>query len=221
MFRRDPRRHCRRRQVNRRRCARIVAAALLLTLLGACATAPPSDVNNLCRIFEEKDDWYPAAREAEKEWGVPIPVMMAFIHQESRFLARAKPPRRRILGFIPGPRPSNAYGYSQALESTWKAYQRSAGRYGADRDDFDDAVDFVGWYNHQSWRRNGIQRDDAYRLYLAYHEGHGGYSRGSYRDKAWLQGVARKVADRAARYEVQLTGCRKRLEEKRGWFDWF
>jgi hypothetical protein len=197
--------------------------ALLAVALfcGGCATSPPSNVDNLCAIFDEKRGWYEDARDAEKAWGTPIPVVMAIVHQESRFVANAKPPRKKILGFIPGPRPSDSYGYSQSLESTWESYERSAGRYGADRDDFGDAVDFVGWYNHQSYRRNGIARDDAYRLYLAYHEGQGGYERGTYRNKDWLLSVARKVADRAARYEGQLAGCRERLEEGRGWFNWF
>lgn len=194
---------------------------LSLLFMAGCASKPPSDVDNICQIFAEKDRWYADARAAEKEWGVPIPVLMAFVHQESRFTAKAKPPRKRIFGFIPGPRPSDAYGYSQALKSTWKDYERSAGRYGADRDDFGDAIDFVGWYNHQSWRRNGIARDDTYRLYLAYHEGHGGFARGSFNDKAWLKQVARKVSDRAQRYERQLTTCRAQLEEDRGWFKWF
>ena len=205
------------------RSTRALRALLLgpLLLLCACATSPPADVDNVCAIFSEKDGWYDDARDAQEEWGVPVGVLMAFVHQESRFTAKAKPPRKKIFGFIPGARPSDAYGYSQALKSTWKDYERSAGRYGADRDDFGDAIDFVGWYNHQSWRRNGIARDDAYRLYLAYHEGQGGYARGTYNDKPWLKQVARKVDDRAARYERQLSSCRESLEEDRGWFNWF
>jgi len=203
-----------------KRGARVALLPALL-LLQACATSPPDNIDDVCAIFDDKRGWFAAAQEAEERWGTPIPVLMAFVHQESRFVARAKPPRKRILGFIPGPRPSDSYGYSQALKSTWASYKRSAGRYGADRDDFGDAIDFVGWYNHESHRRNGIGRADAYRLYLAYHEGHGGYSRRTYADKEWLQRVARKVADRAARYEVQLRGCRERLEDKGGWFPWF
>lgn len=194
---------------------------LCLSLVAGCATRPPSDLDNVCAIFDEKRGWYRGARRAEKAWGVPIPVLMAFVHQESRFVAKAKPPRKKIFGFIPGPRPSDAYGYSQALKSTWTDYKRSAGRYGADRDDFGDAIDFVGWYNHQSYRRNGIDRGDAYRLYLAYHEGQGGYARGTYRGKQWLINVARKVDDRARRYTGQLGSCRGRLEDERGWFPWF
>lgn len=199
----------------------LTVVVLAVLGLGACATSPPKDLNNICQIFHDKRGWYEDARDAEKAWGSSIPVLMAIVHQESRFVANAKPPRKKILGFIPGPRPSDSYGYSQALESTWEGYQRSAGRYGADRDDFGDALDFVGWYNHQSYRRNGIAKNDAYSLYLAYHEGHGGYERGSYRSKDWLQKVARKVSDRSALYERQLGACRGELEKGRAWFGWF
>ena len=124
-----------------------------LTTLAACTTSPPRDPSNICAIFEEKGGWYDDAADARDEWGSPIAVMMAIMHQESRFKAKAKPPRKKIFGFIPGPRPSDAYGYSQALGSTWDGYKRSAGRYGADRDDFGDSIDFIGWYNYQSHKR--------------------------------------------------------------------
>jgi len=205
------------------RPAHLRLTMLLLATVGCagCVSSPPKDVSNLCSIFDDKRGWYEDARDAEKAWDSSIPVMMAIVHQESRFVANARPPRKKILGFIPGPRPSNSFGYSQALKSTWDGYERSAGRYGADRDDFGDALDFVGWYNHQSYRRNGIAKTDAYRLYLAYHEGHGGYERGTYRSKDWLLKVAQKVSDRSALYDRQFAVCRAGLEKGRGWFDWF
>lgn len=196
-------------------------APLLLLLLGGCATSPPADVGNICEIFRDKRGWYQDAVEARDDWGSPIPVMMAIMHQESRFRAKAKPPRRVFLGFIPGPRPSDAYGYSQAKRSTWEWYEKSTGNRGADRDDFADAITFIGWYNYQSYKRNGISRSDTYRLYLAYHEGHGGFGRGSYRDKDWLQAVAGKVERQAQRYRQQLAGCEKELQKGRGLFGWF
>lgn len=194
---------------------------LFLLLLSGCTTSPPSDINNLCSIFREKDDWYEEAADARDNWGSPIPVMMAIMHQESRFVAKAKPPRKKIFGFIPGPRPSDAYGYSQAKKGTWKDYKRSAGNYGADRDDFGDAIDFIGWYNAQSKKRSGISTSDPYRLYLAYHEGHGGYNRGTYRSKGWLTDVARKVQRRSNTYGGQLKGCEEELKDKGWFFGWF
>ncbi|QIB64400.1 transglycosylase SLT domain-containing protein [Kineobactrum salinum] len=193
----------------------------LLLLLSACTTAPPANPDNVCSIFREKKGWYGDAYKARANWHSPIPVMMAIMHQESRFVAKAKPPRRRILGIIPGPRLSDSFGYSQALGSTWKAYQRSTGRGGADRDDFADAIDFIGWYNNESLKHSGIARDDSYRLYLAYHEGHGGYNRGTYRNKPWLQKVAQKVSARAGLYRSQLAACESSLPRRKGWFGLF
>lgn len=196
---------------------RTLIGLVLLVFLAGCTTSPPKDVSNVCAIFEEKSGWYDDAADSREEWGSPISTMMAIMHQESRFKAKAKPPRKKIFGFIPGPRPSDAYGYSQALGSTWDGYKRSAGRYGADRDDFGDAIDFIGWYNAQSKRRSGIASNDTYSLYLAYHEGHGGYNRGTYRSKQWLIDVARKVDRRAVTYRQQLLRCEESLKDD-GWF---
>ncbi|MFT4520459.1 MAG: hypothetical protein ACI9JM_002862 [Halioglobus sp.] len=189
--------------------------------LAACTTSPPSSTDNLCEIFREKNDWYEDAADSREEWGTPVSTLMAIMYQESRFRADAQPPRKKILGFIPGPRPSSAFGYSQAKKETWKEYKRKAGRYGADRDDFEDAIDFIGWYNYQSYKRSGISRQDPYALYLAYHEGHGGYNRGTYKKKQWLMGVARKVEIKAKGYRSQLLSCEEELKDSGGLFGWF
>jgi len=191
-----------------------------LAWLGGCAIfggsgdAPPDKPSNACAIFSEKDDWYPAIRKSADRWGVPIALQLAFIKQESGFDAEAQPPRRKFLGLIPTTRPSSAYGYSQALDGTWEGYIRATGNRGADRDDFDDATDFIGWYCHISHQKLGIAKHDAYNQYLAYHEGQGGYSRRSYASKDWLLKVARKVETQTQRYGEQLIGCVVELEEE-------
>ena len=205
------------KSVNR---SREFIAVLALMIIAGCATSTPEQVDNVCDIFREKSRWYGDAKESRARWGVPISVSMAFMYQESRFVATAKPPRKKIFGVIPGPRPSDSYGYSQAKEATWDWYQRSTGNYGADRDDFGDAIDFIGWYNNVSNKELGISKQDAFRLYLAYHEGHGGYGKQSYRSKGWLIDVARKVDRHAQQYNSQLQGCSEELES-RGWFDWW
>lgn len=201
-----------------RRC---ILALLLLFTVSACTTSPPRDVDNLCAIFAEKDGWYGDAADVREAWGSSIPVMMAIIYQESGFQADVRPPRTKLLGFIPWSRPSSAYGYSQAKTTTWEEYERDAGRFGADRDDFADAIDFVGWYNQQSLKRSGISPQNSYGLYLAYHEGHGGYNRATYLQKPWLMAVARKVESRASQYQGQLLICESRLHRDDGFFDWF
>ena len=131
-------------------------------------------------------------------------------------MARAKPPRTKILWVLPGPRPASAYGYAQATNDTWRAYQSATGRGGADRNKFDDAIDFIGWYNDQSQRKNKISKSDAYHLYLAYHEGQGGFARRSYKNKQWLKDVATKVSKRSGVYRAQLNECEAKFN--RGWF---
>lgn len=193
----------------------VIVLFILVFFLSACASSPPKQLDNLCKIFEEKKGWYKDAKRASTRWGIPIATNMAFVHQESRFRAKARPPRKMILGFIPGPRKSSSYGYSQAKKDTWKWYQRASGQYGADRNDFDDAIDFVAWYNHISVKKNKIKASDPYALYLAYHEGHGGYARATFKNKKWLRAVAQKVARRSQQYSTQLKSCEKRLNKKR------
>ena len=182
----------------------IVIVALALGL-GACAGPPPDNPNDLCSIFDQKWGWERHAKRAKDKWGVPIPVMMAIMNQESSFVDDARPGRVRFLG-IPLWRKSSAYGYPQAKDDTWRWYEQSIGK-NRDRDDFDDAIDFIGWYNYQSYKMLGLSRTDTYSLYLAYHEGHGGYRSGSYRSKQWLLNVAAKVRDQAARYTDQYQRC--------------
>ncbi len=194
------------------------AVLLLPLVLVACATAPPRQVNNICSIFAEKSGWYSAAQKSQKRWGSSIPLMMAFMHQESRFVSRAKPPRDKIFGIIPGPRKSSAYGYSQAQDGTWTWYKKSTGNWGADRDDFQDAIDFIGWYNTKTKKINGVSLSNAYSLYLAYHEGHGGFKRKTYNQKDWLKAVAKKVVKQKNTYAKQLKSCEARYKNSNSGF---
>lgn len=197
-------------------CKRLGMVVFIVFLVG-CVSTPPKHQDNLCHIFDEKDGWYKDAKKASKRWGTPIATNMAIMHQESRFVATAKPPRKKFLWIFPGPRPSSAYGYPQAKDETWKWYKDKSGSWGADRNDFDDAIDFIAWFNHISVKNNKIARNDTYRLYLAYHEGHGGFSRGTFKSKGWLQGVAKKVDKRAKNYRAQLAKCEDRLDSSWWW----
>lgn len=190
-----------------RRVSFLGLGSLVTLLLTGCMSHPPSDVSNACKIFHENPRWYHQAKSVEKRWLVPVPVQMAIVHQESHFVANARPPRRKILAMIPWKRPTTAYGYSQALDGTWSLYRRSDGSVFSSRTNFGDAVDFIGWYANQAHRKAGIARSNAYDLYLAYHEGIGGYQRKTYLRKGWLMPVARKVASRAQIYQAQLNHC--------------
>ncbi|MEL6955903.1 MAG: hypothetical protein AAFO88_04615, partial [Pseudomonadota bacterium] len=136
------------------------------------------------------------------------------------FDADARPARERMFfGLLPGGRPSSAYGYAQAVDGTWATYKRASGNNGAERDDFDDAVDFIAWYANESRKRAGVGFGDGRGHYLAYHEGWGGYSRGTYRSKGWLMDKAGRVGATADRYAAQLDHCERSL--KRDWIPFF
>ena len=87
----------------------------------------------------------------------------------------------------------------------------------ARRDNFSDAIDFVGWYANQSNLRSKISKTDAYRQYLAYHEGHGGFNKKSYEKKDWLISIAKKVENKSNTYKSQLSQCREQLDSNRIW----
>lgn len=195
-----------------------IGVIFLLLLLTGCSSYTPSNLNDACRILGDNHRWYKHAVKASNQWGTPIAIQLAFIYQESRFKADARPPRTKILWLLPGPRKSDAYGYAQVKDDTWRWYQKNTGHYGADRDDFGDVVQFIGWYNKESKRRLGVGLGDAYHQYLAYHEGHGGFERKTFDKKPWLKPVAKKVAARAYQYQQQIKGCKKGLEKHRFWF---
>jgi hypothetical protein len=192
--------------------ARLLTVAVVLVLLfQSCTTTPPGNADDLCEIFHEKREWYVGARRSFERWGVPEAVQLAVVHQESRFRADARPGWRRVLWIFPVGRRSSAYGYGQVKDGTWRDYLRATGRRGADRDDFADVADFIGWYGDLIHRRTSVEKHDAYHLYLAYHEGPGGFARGSHQGKPWLLGVARKVEARARIYQAQYLGCQESL----------
>jgi hypothetical protein len=192
-------------------------ACTLTVLVGGCAhrQTAPKNIDSICKIFRQERDWYRSAYKSSKKWSVTIPVLMAIVHQESKFKAGAKPARTTCLCFFPGPRPSSAYGYAQAVDETWEKYKANTGNWRADRADFADAIDFVGWYCNMSYAICKIDRNDTYNLYLAYHEGHNGFNRRTYRKKAWLKKVAWKVQSQAKRYSRQLASCEDEFERPR------
>lgn len=195
---------------------KLISLLVLAALLAGCASkAVPTRQENICHIFADQRGWHYHALQMEKTWGVPVHVPMAMMYQESSFRHNARPPRRTILGFIPAGRPSDALGYSQALSSTWNDYRQETGNRRANRTNFADSIDFMGWYINKTHSINRVSKWDAQHQYLNYHEGWGGYRRGTHRNKAWLQGVARRVDTRANSYHQQYQGCQRNLSRSR------
>ncbi|MDC9720720.1 MAG: transglycosylase SLT domain-containing protein [Gammaproteobacteria bacterium] len=192
--------------------SKIAFISVILLLLSACSSmgklqGKPHTPDNVCSIFAQFESWQTSANASEKQWSIDQSISMAFIEHESGFNATARPPRKRVFGVIPGAHLSSAYGYPQAINGTWSLYKQLTGYSHAQRTNFNDSIDFVGWYNSRSVRLNKIDPNDAYHLYLAYHEGNGGFAKKSYLAKPWLLNVAQDVSHQAQRYRSQLEFC--------------
>ena len=185
---------------------------LLITLISACSSIP-NNTSNSCSIFNEKYLWYKHAKNAEKKWGTPIYIQLAIIKMESDFDWLAKPQRQKIFKVIPFKRPSSSFGYSQAVKGTWKQYKNETGNKLASRTSFKDSVDFIGWYTDKTESLLKIPKKDAYRQYLAYHEGWGGYKNYNKNQKVIV--LAKKVKNQSDKYRSQLKKCQKKLNKNK------
>ena len=178
--------------------------------IGSCSFInfdAPRNMDNACSILQQRPSFYRAFQKTQRKWGAPIHVQMAILYQESKFVPNAKTPRKYFLGIVPWGRQSSAYGYAQALDGTWDDYKKSSGKRFASRSNIHDATDFMGWYMQESRRRLGLKMSDTKRQYLAYHEGHLGFERKSFRKKPWLINISDKVARRGNNYKNQLKRC--------------
>ena len=181
-------------------------------LISACSSIP-KNTSDSCSIFNERYLWYKYTKKTEQKWGTPIYLQLAIIKMESDFDWLAKPQRQKIFKVIPYKRPSSSFGYSQAVKGTWDQYKKETNNKLATRARFRDSVDFIGWYTDKTEKLLKISKKDAYRQYLAYHEGWGNYK--NYKNNQKVIILAKKVAEQANSYRKQLMKCQKRLNKNK------
>ena len=177
-------------------------------LISACSSIP-SNTSNSCSIFDERYLWYKHAKKSEQKWGTPIYLQLAIIKIESGFDWLAKPPRQKLFKIVPYKRPSSSFGYSQAVKGTWKQYKTETGNKFATRTRFKDSVDFIGWYTTKTEKILKVSKKDAFKQYIAYHEGWGNYK--NYKKNKKIINLAKRVEDQANIYKKQLSDCKKSL----------
>ena len=185
---------------------------LIIFFLTGCSSIP-SNTANSCSIFSERYLWYKYAKKTEQKWGTPIYIQLAIIKMESDFDWLAKPARQKIFKVIPYKRPSSSFGYSQAVKGTWEQYKKETGNKLATRVRFKDSVDFIGWYTSKSETILKISKQDAFKQYLAYHEGWGNFKH--YKKNKKVIGLAKKVEKQSNIYKKQLLNCRNSLNKKK------
>ena len=193
---------------------RINRIILILSLLSisACSSIPSNTADG-CSIFSERYLWYKFAKKTEKRWGTPIYIQLAIIRMESDFDWLARPDRQKIFKVIPYKRPSSSLGYSQAIKGTWRQYKEETGNKLASRILFKDSVDFIGWYTTKSSQILKISKKDAFKQYLAYHEGWGNFKH--YKKNKKVIGLAKKVERQSKIYRKQLLKCSNRLNKNK------
>ena len=195
-----------------RKIEKIFFIFFIFLVFTSCSSVP-RNVQNSCALFSEKYLWYKHAKKVEEKWGVPIYIQIAFIKQESNFSWLAKPKRLKIFKIIPYKRPSSSFGYSQAIKSSWKLYKKETNNNLALRTRFKDSVDFIGWYINKTQKILKIPKKDAYRQYIAYHEGWGNYK--NYRNNKKVIILATNVKKQSTLYKKQLTQCQNKLNKKK------
>jgi len=181
---------------------------ILLFLISACSSIP-SNTSNSCEIFDERYLWYKHAKKSEQKWGTPIYLQLAIIKMESGFDWLAKPPRQKLFKIVPYKRPSSSFGYSQAVKGTWKQYKTETGNKFATRTRFKDSVDFIGWYTSKTAKILKVSKQDAFKQYIAYHEGWGNYK--NYKNNKKVINLAKRVEKQANIYKKQLSDCKNSL----------
>ena len=184
----------------------------LFFFIFSCSSIPKNTADG-CSIFSERYLWYKHAKKAEQKWGTPIYIQLAFIKMESDFDWLARPERLKIFKVIPYRRPSSSFGYSQAVKGTWKQYKEETNNQLATRTRFKDSVDFIGWYTNKTEKILKISKKDAFRQYIAYHEGCNNYK--NYKKKQKVILLAKKVQQQSDKYKSQLNKCSKSLNRKK------
>ena len=185
---------------------------IFFLIFSGCSTIP-SNTTNSCSIFSEKDFWYKHAKSSEQKWGTPIFIQLAIIKIESNFDSLAKPPRQKLFKIIPHKRPSSSFGYSQAVKGTWEQYKKETGNNLAVRTRFKDSVDFIGWYTNKTESILKISKKDAFKQYIAYHEGWGNYK--NYKKNNKIINLAKKVEKQSNIYKEQLQKCESSLNSNK------
>ena len=178
---------------------------VIIFFISACSSVPKNTASS-CSIFKERYFWYKHAKKSERKWGTPVHLQLAIIKMESSFDWLAKPPRQKLFKVVHYKRPSSSFGYSQAVKGTWKQYKDETGNKFAVRTRFKDSVDFIGWYTNKTAKILKVPKNDAFKQYIAYHEGWGNFK--NFKDNKKVIYLAKRVEKQSNIYKQQLSECK-------------
>jgi hypothetical protein len=155
----------------------------------------------VCKIISQHSGWNKSLKKAQDNYNLSPAFAMAIIYQESNFDANASS------------KYSSAHGYAQAINGTWKNFQKDV-KTNAKRNNFDDSVQFMGWYMSSLSKSLKLNMSDSTNLYMAYMLGATGFKRyraGTFKNKNKIiedKKIAAKVTSYAKIYESQFKKCK-------------
>jgi hypothetical protein len=71
---------------------RLLVVVLIVASCGSRQFSAPRNLEDACALANERPRYFAAMQRTERRWGVPVPVQMAIIHAESRFIGNARTP---------------------------------------------------------------------------------------------------------------------------------
>jgi|AntRauTorckE5430_2_1112549.scaffolds.fasta_scaffold00318_18 hypothetical protein len=179
---------------------------LFMLSFSSFAKLQPVDYDRrICHVIQSNWGWARALKRVSKDYDISPGLLLSVIYHESGFRPNVRPKPYMVFGVIPW-QVSSAYGYGQIKQETWDWYKSHNPGWFQSRTQFPDTLNFIGWYYSLFLKKTEtktVHRD----FYLAYHEGLGGYQRGTYHGNDWLIKKAESVALRAKLYDEKLNDC--------------
>jgi len=99
------------------------------------------------------------------------------------------------------------------VKGTWEQYKNETENKLAVRTRFKDSVDFIGWYINKTNSILKIPKNDAFKQYVAYHEGWGNYKQ--YKKNKKIINLAKRVEKQSNLYKKQLSECQDKLNKNK------
>ena len=170
------------------------------------------NIDNACLILKQNPDWHRALYRTQLVYRISIPVQLAFVRHESSFNHKARPVNNKKKWFIFNSYKSTAYGFAQVLNGTWDEFQTTFKNKKLKRTNFGHSVEFIGWYNRKHIN-SGLDGNNISHLYLAYHEGLGGYKKKTYINKPCLVDYSNSVQKTSIKYSNQISSCNIKVKK--------
>ncbi len=194
-------------------------AIITVLLSGAPVSANPgypmvSNVDTLaCQIYRERSDWFTAAIEAERRWGLPVAHQLAFITEDWGLEDGNLPTKWRPDWTRPDrPTPGLPSGF---YDQTWQQYVLQSGNASASPNAIEDVFGFMGWYFSSLAPYTGVSPYDPLAQHVLWRQGPDVFRAGNWQSNLWQRTQAERFASLTRLYMTDFENCDP--PAKHGW----